>query len=56
MDDVLIILIIAMFAIPTTAGVRYMVDQGTLRECATNGESKMVGGGTIKCEVVREVK
>ena len=31
-------------------------DQATLKGCATKGEATMVGGGTIKCEVVRETK
>lgn len=29
-------------------------DQATLRDCATRGEAKMAGGGSIKCEVKRE--
>lgn len=29
-------------------------DQATLRDCATKGRAVMVGGGTIKCEVLPE--
>lgn len=31
-------------------------DQATLRDCATKGEAKMVGGGTIECTVKKEPK
>ena len=31
-------------------------DQATLRDCATKGRAAMVGGGTIKCEVLTEVQ
>ena len=30
----------------------YEGDQATLRDCATKGEAKMVGGGTIRCNVI----
>lgn len=29
-------------------------DHATLKDCATKGIAKMAGGGTIKCEVVKE--
>jgi len=29
-------------------------DHATLKDCATKGVAKMAGGGTIKCEVVKE--
>lgn len=29
-------------------------DQSTLRDCATTGRAKMLGGGIIKCEVLKE--
>ena len=29
-------------------------DQSTLRDCATNGAATMLGGGTIKCEVLKK--
>ena len=29
-------------------------DQATLRDCATKGVAKMAGGGSVKCEVVKE--
>lgn len=29
-------------------------DQATLRDCATKGIAKLQGGGTIKCEVVKD--
>jgi len=29
-------------------------DRATLRDCATKGTANMIGGGSIKCEVIRE--
>lgn len=29
-------------------------DQSTLRDCATKGVAKMLGGGTITCAVLRD--
>jgi hypothetical protein len=34
----------------------YLGDQATLRDCASTGKAIMRGGGTISCEVVKEVK
>lgn len=34
----------------------YGADNGTLRDCAVKGESKMFGGGTIECAVKKESK
>jgi hypothetical protein len=34
----------------------YLGDQGTLLDCANTGQAVMLGGGTIKCDVVKEVK
>ena len=31
-------------------------DAGTLKDCATKGEAKMLGGGAITCEVKKEPK
>ena len=31
-------------------------DADTLKDCATKGEAKMLGGGTITCEVKKEPK
>lgn len=31
-------------------------DYATLRECAVKGEATMVGGGKIKCGIVKELK
>lgn len=31
-------------------------DAGTLKDCATKGEAKMLSGGTITCEVKKEPK
>ena len=41
----------------TIAGIfigNYDGDRATLHDCATHSTAKMVGGGTIKCEVVKE--
>lgn len=32
----------------------YLGDQGIFRDCAIKGTAKMMGGGVIKCEVVKE--
>lgn len=29
-------------------------DQATLRDCSTTGESRLMNGGTISCEVKKE--
>jgi hypothetical protein len=34
----------------------HLADHATLKDCATTGEAKMLGGGTIKCEVKKEVQ
>ena len=31
-------------------------DQGTLRDCATQGTATLAGGGSITCDVVRKEK
>lgn len=31
-------------------------DQATLRDCATSGRAVMLGGGEIRCEVVRDLQ
>lgn len=30
-------------------------DNATLKDCAVHGQAHMAGGGTIKCEVLREL-
>ena len=42
---------ILAFATGSLAG-NHGGDQATLRDCATKGRAVMVGGGTIKCEVL----
>jgi hypothetical protein len=31
-----------------------MADQATLKYCATTGQARMMGGGTVLCQVKRE--
>ena len=31
-----------------------MGDHATLKNCAMHGQASMIGGGTVKCEVIRE--
>lgn len=47
-------LLMMLFAIPCLFLGSYHSDQATLKDCATKGTAKMLGGGTIKCEVVKE--
>jgi len=32
----------------------FVGDQKTIRDCATTGQAKMFGGGSVTCEVVKE--
>lgn len=46
---VLLVLVALMFG-------NFTGDAATLKDCATKGEAKMLGGGTITCEVKKEPK
>lgn len=49
-------LVLAMVALVTLIFGNLVGDAGTLKDCATTGEAKMLGGGTITCEVKKEPK
>ena len=47
-------LLIAAIVISCVFVGNHFGDQTTLKDCATKGTAKMLGGGTIKCEVVKD--
>ena len=48
-----VILVSAFFS---SIATNCSADQATLRDCATKGEARMAGGGTIECTVRKETK
>lgn len=51
MKDFAIILVIVFGSL----GIgNYLADHATLKDCATKGIAHMAGGGSVKCDVVRE--
>ncbi len=56
MDFIIGTLVTALGLLIGVAIGNHQGDQATLRDCATKGEAKMVGGGVIECNVRKELK
>lgn len=50
------IIVLTMVMLASVMVGNLVGDAGTLKDCATKSEAKMLGGGTITCEVKKEPK